>query len=130
MTHHQVKKLKIEQQAWDPEHTLNAVWIGFNGYLMTETDKDILTSGGFLNDNHINVAQCLLFHQFPSTEGLKYTILQRKKPPKKIKEGLQIIHDRGNHWLVANTIDCADGVVKVYDSVYSSIDKGTEAKSV
>ena len=116
------KKPKIEQQACDPDPGLNAVWIRVNGYFMTETDKDILTSGGLLNDNHINFAQCLLFHQFPLTEGLKHTILQGRKPLKKIKKGLQIIHDRGNHWVVASTIGCADGV-KVYDSVYSSIDK-------
>ena len=33
------KKPKIEQQACDPDPGLNAVWIRFNGYLMTETDK-------------------------------------------------------------------------------------------
>lgn len=81
---------------------------------MTEADKGILTSGGLLNDNHINFAQRLLIHQFPLT-GLQYTILQTRKPAKKTKDGLQIIHDRGNHWLVASTIGC--GVIQVYDSV-------------
>ena len=120
------KKPKIEQQACDLDPVLNAVWIRFNGYLMTETDKDILTLGGLLNDNHINFAQCLLFHQFPLTEGLKYTTLQGRKSLRKIEKGLQIIHDRGNHWVVASTIGCTD-VVQVYDSVYSSIEKGTKA---
>ena len=122
------KKCKIEQQTCNDDNPgLDAVWIRFNRYLMTETDKGILTSGGLLSDNHINFAQHLLFHQFPSTEGLQYTILQGRKPVKNIKNGLQIIHDRGNHWLVANTIGCAGSVVQVYDSVYSSVNEETKA---
>ena len=73
---------------------------------MTEADKGILASGGLLNDNHINFAQGLLIQQFPLTEGLQKTLLQTRKPAKKIKDGLQIIHDRGNHWVVASTIGC------------------------
>ena len=119
------KKSKIEQQTGNHNPDLDAVWVRFNGYLLTERDKGILTSGGQLNDNHINFAQQLLLHQFPSTEGLQYTILQARKPAKKIKNGLQIIHDRGNHWLVASTIGCAGRVVQVYDSIYSSVDEGT-----
>ena len=38
---------------------------------------------------------------------------------------LQIIHSRGDHWLVMPTIGCSDSEVKIFDSVYSSIEEET-----
>ena len=38
---------------------------------------------------------------------------------------LQIIHSRGNHWVVATTLHCNPGEVKIFDSVYKSLDAGT-----
>ena len=38
---------------------------------------------------------------------------------------LQIIHSRGDHWLVMTTIGCSDSEVKIFDSVYASIDEET-----
>ena len=66
----------------------------------------------------------MLHNQFPLTEGLHNTLLQRKKRQHKIKCGIQIIHDRGNRWVVASTID-TDHTVQVYDSVYSTVDAKT-----
>ena len=34
----------------------------------------------------------------------------------------QIVHCRGNHWIVASTIFDPPGVILVYDSLYDSID--------
>ena len=39
---------------------------------------------------------------------------------------LQIIHSRGNHWIVAATILACDGTTHVYDSLYSTIDDETK----
>ena len=38
---------------------------------------------------------------------------------------LQIIHSRGDHWVVATTMQCYPGEVKIFDSVYESLDAGT-----
>ena len=39
---------------------------------------------------------------------------------------IQIIHCKeGNHWIVATTVNCALGIVKVYDSVFSLVDRET-----
>ena len=66
----------------------------------------------------------MLRNQFPLTERLHNILLQRKKRQHKIKCGIQIIHDRGNHWVVASTID-TNQTVQVYDSVYSTVDAKT-----
>ena len=53
---------------------------------------------------------------------LKQTACHRK-PLKKIASCLQIIHDRGDHWIVASNIGHDN--VQVYDSVYSMIEQDT-----
>lgn len=42
------------------------------------------------------------------------------------KNYLQIIHSRGNHWVVASSIGCSGGVINVYDSMYEEIDPITQ----
>lgn len=73
-----------------------------------------------LNDRHINYAQSLLHYQFATVEGLQNTLFQNKQCPKKITHGIQIIHDRGNHWIVAYIAGSCEPV-KVRDSVYSTV---------
>ena len=70
-----------------------------------------------MNDRHINYAQRILCKQFPDAKGLGCTVLQKRKPPKKIENGLQIVHDRDNHWIVASKIGCESNTVNVYASV-------------
>ena len=90
---------------------------------LSQFDKKALCDGKRLNDNHINFAQGLLRKQFPSIDGLKLTLL-RTKQQTKIKHGLQIIHSRGNHWIVASTLGCYKDEVKLFDSLYASVDRG------
>ena len=40
---------------------------------------------------------------------------------------LQILHIRGNHWIVASTIGCQTGEVRLFGSIYKSIDRSTMA---
>ena len=40
---------------------------------------------------------------------------------------VQIIHSRGNHWIVASTIHARDGVFQGYDSDYSTEDDRTRS---
>ena len=104
-----------------------ASWLQLDGNTLSQFDKNELCEGKQLNDNHINYAQALLKKQFPSLEGLQLTLLQNKRPKKKVARGLQVIHSRNNHWIVASTLDCRNNEVKVFDSLYSSVDEETQA---
>ena len=79
----------------------NEVWLRNDGCFMIVSDRKLLK---MLNDMHITFAQRLLSTQFPCTDGLIFTVWQNKVPMKKIEHGEQIIHDRGNHWIVASTL--------------------------
>ncbi len=104
------------------------VWLSVSDCFLTLSDREfIMNAEKQLNDRHINFSQRLLLQQCPGTEGLKCTLLQNKILKSKIKCGIQIIHDRGNHWLVASTLDSVNGnVVMIYDSVYSAVDEETK----
>ena len=71
-------------------------WLQLDGILLTQDDKEQLSDGRWLNDKHINFAQLLLRKQFPHIDGWKETLLLHRKQ-EKIKQGVQIIHARGNH---------------------------------
>ena len=76
----------------------------------------------------MNFSQRLLKQQFPSLGGLQSTLLQCcKENQKRISRGVQIVHSRGNHWIVASTINCKQGEVAIFDSLYTSIDESTKA---
>lgn len=79
-----------------------------------------------LNDLHINISQAILKNQFPEVDGLISTLLQAKKTIKlQIRCGLQIVHCRGNHWILASNMNCKEGTLQVFDSLYASVDEGT-----
>ena len=101
------------------------VWLKCYGCFMIQSDKVILEGGGQLSDRHINYAQILLQKQFPLVQGLGNTLLQSRKPLQAIKQGLQILHDRGNHWLVASNIGCPENTINLYDSAFSNVSDGT-----
>ena len=79
--------------------------------------------GQKFGDIEINFFQRL---QFPEINDLELTLLQSKshvsKEPNHNK--LQIIHcSQREHWITATTIGCEVGVIKVYDSLYITLDK-------
>ena len=99
------------------------IWLRARGCFMTTSDQSILLNGDLLNDRHIDFAQRILLDMFPTTSGLKCTLLQDKIQIKKIEQGLQIIH----HWILASTLQCTGNVVKIYDSIYCTVnDKTTD----
>ncbi len=102
------------------------VWIDLDGHIVTVSDEKSIINSKRLNDRHIYFAHKLLCKQFPNIEGLGNTLLQSKSPVMKISNGLQIIFDRGNHWIVASSIGCEPHIVNVYDSIYSSINENTK----
>ena len=86
------------------------VWLQYHGCLLTECDKTMIELNDLLSDMHINYAQTLLHHQFPHAQGLQNTLFQNKEPRQKIEQGIQIIRDRKNHWIVASTIQSSKTV--------------------
>ena len=38
---------------------------------------------------------------------------------------IQIMHTRGNHWIVISTVGCSGKDVNVFDTLYSSVDSET-----
>ncbi len=97
------------------------------GIVLTTTDKERILAGEELNDQHINVAQGLLKQQFPEIGGLKLSLLQRKKQlnVQDKKQCIQMIHCHGDHWIVTSTLLSEE--VKVYDSVYRTLDRTSKS---
>ena len=128
-----LKKPKIENDVDDTDSTQEGDsedqhWLQYKDCLLTQQDRTAITSNNLLSDRHINYAQVILHQQFPLVGGLKNTLLQGRPQQRKIHSGgLQIIHDRGNHWIVASAVG-SDGTVEsvqVYDSIFSSEADGT-----
>ena len=94
-------------------------------YVLSYADKETIMNGQELNDLHIHMAQKLLSSQYPNISGLQTTLYQYKQPLASSKNAIQIIHVQGNHWITISTINCEEGEVGVYDSLYNSIDKNT-----
>ena len=65
--------------------------------------------------------------QFPKLSGLISTLMlsKLKNPIPAGARALQILHIRANHWIVASTICCEPGLVRLFDSLYKSIDTET-----
>ena len=104
-----------------------------NWSILTQGDKECIESGGKLNDEHINFAQLLLKQQFQHLGGLKSTLTLPYLVNKfTLAHGaLQIIHDRGDHWIVASTLhDKGNCEILVYDSVYTKVDSSTRKPCV
>ena len=93
-------------------------------------DIEYIIMGEELNDTEINLAQQLLKTQFPNLNGLKSTLLQEKKivlTENSVRNKVQIIHCKSrHHWVVASTVHCNTGEVKVYDSLFMYSDKEME----
>ena len=123
------KKPKVDESLASAEciDEDSMIWLMFEGYSMTVSDKMcLLQTTDLLNDRHINFGQKLLRSQFEGTEGLINTLFQSKIPTNKITTGLQIIHDRNNHWIVASTINSDAGCIQIFDSVYKVLNEATK----
>ena len=42
-----------------------------------------------------------------------------------MKDQIQVIHSHGNHWIVVSSVGSKDGLICVYDSVYSNINNAS-----
>ena len=115
------KRIKLESEA-DQN-----VWVTFTGtriQLFTE-DKCIIVEQERLNDRHINFAQAVLRAQFPWCDGLQNSLLQDRLRFSVTSKIVQILHIRGNHWMVISNVYCDGNNVNVYDTVYDNMDSST-----
>ena len=94
--------------------------------VLTIADKEHILAREKLDDRHINLAEGMLKQQFSEVAGLKSILLQAKKhPAEDQKQQIQIVHSRGDHWIVASAVFATGDEVLVYDSVYRTIDQIT-----
>ena len=86
--------------------------------------------GEELTDETINQAQQLLKSKYPQFNGFQSTLLQQRKmapTDREIRNKVQIIHcSRRKHWIIATTVNCKEGEVRIYDSVFNSCDDEVE----
>lgn len=87
-------------------------------------DKDALTGNGWLNDQHMCVAQTFIKLQYPHIHGLISPLLQGRNPLP--KDSLQILHTDDEHWVAVSTFDTGDEDIVIYDSKYSSLSQRTQ----
>jgi hypothetical protein len=92
---------------------------------LTKEEYCKLSGGSELNDNHINAAQFLLKLKFPEFHGFSHTLKPTRYNIWK-SNYIQILHCRGNHWILLSTIGCKTDEMFVYDSLYKTIDEETE----
>uniref|UniRef100_A0A1X7TYG5 Ubiquitin-like protease family profile domain-containing protein n=1 Tax=Amphimedon queenslandica TaxID=400682 RepID=A0A1X7TYG5_AMPQE len=88
-------------------------------------DHQIIVGGKFLSDKHINFAQRLIKMQNSNIGGLLCTLNFSKRCFKPFTEpAIQMIHTRGNHWIVVSTIESTTKI-SVYDTLYLDLEKDT-----
>ena len=89
---------------------------------LVEADKTTLTSGSELMDIHINFTQVILKAQFNKVLAFYSTLqLMRLKAPFPGTGGvIQIMHMRGNHWIMVFAVRCSGKNVNELDSILFS----------
>ena len=93
---------------------------------LPDTEVNKINGGEKLTDLSMNLAQQLINNQFPAINGLQSTLLQNKpRIGAAPMDQLQIIHSRGDHWIVASTVGSNGDEVQVCDSVYNTLDQTT-----
>ena len=104
-------------------------WLSFKRCFLSSDDRQIILGGEMLNDKHISFAQALLKNQFSRIGGLASTLQlsHRKISHTGVANIIQIVHTRGDHWIVATTVGSKDsGTVLIYDTLYEKLDGETE----
>ena len=91
-----------------------------------ELSSGILKDNQWLNDEHIDHAQCLLMQKFPNCNGLNFVLAFQGRTPK-VERGLvdfvQILNVGGNHWVTITNIGCHENRIRVYDSLIMKLSK-------
>ena len=90
---------------------------------LNQNDKDEIVGHKELGDKIIESAQNILKNQFPDFNGFQSTIFKqnRKQFYKVDKNMIQILHRgdiKSGHWFTISTVDCKEGTINWYDSIY------------
>ena len=106
---------------------LNNTWLSTPLYtLHADKKEEILSPDGWLSDTVIGAAQLLIMQKFPRIAGLQDPAVHKTLSFQILRgEFVQIIIVGDCHWCTVSNIGCDDGVVKVYDSMYSSVSSTT-----
>ncbi|XP_019639650.1 PREDICTED: uncharacterized protein LOC109481516 [Branchiostoma belcheri] len=103
----------------DGEKKANTGFEHFGKTMLNEGDKNILQTGQWLTDRHINCAQQLLKNEYPFIEGFNDTITlaHDQAPVPASAECIQAHHVEG-HWVLSTSVG---GNITVYDSLRPSM---------
>ena len=128
----EAKRIKVEPPTTESLSSINVpavVWASCAGtkIKLYQDDKVLLEENQRLNDKHINFAQAMLRGQFPQCDGLQNTLLQGRHKYNTATKMVQILHVRGDHWVVVSNLLCPENEIRFYDTVYSDIDEPTKA---
>ena len=121
------KRLKLEVDEEEIFDSKGDQWILCDDIQLNADDKYIVISGNWLSDKHMNYAQKLLKRQNDLISGLSTLLLLKSTTTIVGPNAVQIIHRGNNHWIVATTVGCVANEVKVFDSLYTFLDKDTTA---
>ena len=99
-------------------------WIKIKDIALTNFDRRLIFDGEKLTDKHINSVQTVLHEQFFNLNGLVLSFLQCRPLNGPTSNAIQILHIRGDHWIVAAT-GPRSKIVRVHDSAYSSLDQSS-----
>ena len=87
-------------------------------------DYERIIMGQELSDIEINYAQQLLKANYPKFNGFQSTLVMRKVGW--LENNIQIVHCTSrHHWVMTTTVNCMQGEIKVFDSMFFNCDKET-----
>ena len=91
------RKLKRKYERMPPSE--EAIWVQFGSHTLSLADKNSLSTGQWLSDQHMNLLQVLLKEQFPYIAGLRNNLSSNSAHAESSLKGhsVQIIFCRGNH---------------------------------
>ena len=83
-------------------------------------DYERIIMGEELTDMEINHAQQLLKAKHPKFNGFQSTLVIRKVG--QFENNIQIVHCANrHHWMMATTVNCIQGEVKIFDSMFLTV---------
>ena len=93
----------------------------------TETQRQNILTGKWLDDILINMGQDMLCQQHPQILGLQSVLLgQNFGFSPQTSEFVQILHQNENHWITVSTIGCTPSTVNVYDNLHGHVSMHTK----